>query len=31
MWIGKEVTESIQDLFDVICGFEQIREDDIMN
>jgi hypothetical protein len=30
MWIGKDVTGSFHDQFDVICGFEEMIEDDVM-
>jgi hypothetical protein len=30
MWIGKDVTGSIHDQFEVIYGLEQTREDDVL-
>jgi hypothetical protein len=30
MWIGKDVTGSFQDQFDVLCGLEQMIEVDVM-
>jgi hypothetical protein len=29
MWIGKYVTGSILDQFEVLCGLEQVMEDDV--
>jgi hypothetical protein len=30
MWIGKDVTGSFQDRFDVLCGLEQMIVDDAL-
>jgi hypothetical protein len=30
MWIGRDVTGSIHDQFEVLCGLEQMIEDDVM-
>jgi hypothetical protein len=30
MWIGKELTRSFHDQFEVICGLFQMIEDDVM-
>jgi hypothetical protein len=30
MWIGKDVKGSFQDQFEVICGLEQMINDDFM-
>jgi hypothetical protein len=30
MWIGKDVTRTIHDQFDVLFGLEQIIEDDVI-
>jgi hypothetical protein len=30
MWTGKDVTGLIHDKYDVVCGLEQIIEDDVM-
>jgi hypothetical protein len=30
MWIGKDVTGSFQDQFEVKCGLEQMKDDDVM-
>jgi hypothetical protein len=30
MWIGKEVTGSFHDQFEVMCGLIQMREDDVL-
>jgi hypothetical protein len=30
MWIGNDVTRSFQDKIDVLCGLEQMIEDDVM-
>jgi hypothetical protein len=30
MWIGKDVTGTFQDKFEVFCGLEQMMEDDVM-
>jgi hypothetical protein len=30
MWIGKDVTGSFHDKFEVICGLEQMIKDDAM-
>jgi hypothetical protein len=30
MWIGKGVTGSVHDQFEVLCGLEQMIEDDVM-
>jgi hypothetical protein len=30
MWIGKDVTGCFHDKFEVLCGLEQIIEDDVM-
>jgi hypothetical protein len=29
MWIGKDVTGSFQEQFEVLCGLEQMMEDDV--
>jgi hypothetical protein len=30
MWIGNDVTGSFKDPFDVLCGLDQMIEDNIM-
>jgi hypothetical protein len=30
MWIGKDMTGSFHDQFEVLCGLEQMIEDDVM-
>jgi hypothetical protein len=30
MWIGNDVTGSIHDKFEVLCGLEKMIEDDVM-
>jgi hypothetical protein len=30
MWIGKDVTGSIHDQFELLCGLDQMMEDDVM-
>jgi hypothetical protein len=30
MWTGKDVTGSILDQFELLCGLEQMIEDDVM-
>jgi hypothetical protein len=30
MWIGEDVTGRIHDQLEVICGLEQVIEDDVM-
>jgi hypothetical protein len=30
MRIGKDVTGSFQDQFEVLCGFDQMMEDEVM-
>jgi hypothetical protein len=30
MWIGNDVAGNFQDQFEVLCGFEQMIEDDVM-
>jgi hypothetical protein len=31
MWFGKYVTGNLHDQFEVLCGFEQMIKDDVMN
>jgi hypothetical protein len=30
MWIGKDVTGSVHDQFEVLCGLEQMIDHDVM-
>jgi hypothetical protein len=30
MWIGKDMTESFHDQFEVLCGLDQMMEEDVM-
>jgi hypothetical protein len=30
MWIGKDVTGSFHDQFEVLCGLDPMKEDDVM-
>jgi hypothetical protein len=30
MWIGKDVTGSFHDQFELLCGLDQMIEDDVM-
>jgi hypothetical protein len=31
MWIGKDVAGNFHDQFEVVCGLEQMKKDDVMS